>query len=853
MTIHRWLILVLFILIIGMICCPCQEGLSQASATARYTYNREKKQTNAKNYFTTVIFDSSATNGEKQDAAYAYRSNTSKGWHTGWWLWRRWRDNQEYLYADAAWQYFLKPSKTRGKIYFEKANAAGDSPENRFKAALEYYKHIQENEIEKSSMKYELFKIVTPIIFSNSTRKETIINDYYEATTPLAQKNYDKAKAQYNKTISSGTPEQKYVDAKAYYEATVLWKETTNQQKYETAKAYYDATKSYGSSKQKYDAARAYYDDTTRWYGTASQKYEAAEAYYNATMSYGSTTRWQRFYTAREYYNTSISYGTAPQKFIAAKSYYNSIYHWRTPEQKYAAAKAYYDATIVSGSNATTDDFYECRKACYTYALQDNKYIAAKNLLDYIDINPGSKNKIPNVPDTDIAKSLYDNSPDGVKYDSALRWYNMAKSTAAAQAYYTESKNRSCNDKCLATKAYFENGGSTDTNIGYERNYYIGLMGDDCNKAPEKGCDIPTKQGFQNREPMTQCQQATQKPIFKSAENAFLSYNTTPNQKYSEIDTMNIYFKSATKENGLNTNDIMNVAKNRVKYMQSMKIIDYEALRFAALDYYNASLGLDCGDISLNRYLAIKTYYEIAEKSANADKLDLSKKYYKHTVDMVNLVDITDAKYHDHVKVYHPIQYAVAKIWDANSQSRDCDAARAKYKSAMLPFSGTTDQEKYDVLIVYQKLGCGLTHTENIELAKLKAALSDRTDQTQTIQHDAAKSAYNIMDAFTNFSEAPENCDCNTTTGMTKMCAAYCAYDKAETPNQKLIDAQDWSGINYKKDIVDRRSELDVELAKLNQNAEVNIQKMDLDSTIMMNIAATVLASSLIVFSITKL
>jgi hypothetical protein len=886
-----------------------KEGmLSQASSNARTAYYSTKNATNVRNYFNTVIFDISATNMEKATAAEAYKNTDTSirrwrriwhpavrvhkkwwwggggwVWKSGWHQWIQETDNKEHIYANAAYRYFVNPTKETAGEYMRKAFDVNIQSEYKFKAVLAYFNlvpdyyengHINyEKNHEKNAALYSLQQYYYSS--TNATLKMVMWDEYYIAVHTYSQVRYDKAEKELYNNLETRTPQKKYEIAKEYYEATVAYisrdkKEKSKEDKSSAAKAYYEATVAYDSStpEQKYLAAKSFHN-TSRHYGDDSQKYDAAKAYYESTLSYEPTKpdekekfATEKFLSAEAYYNAAQS-GTIVQKYLAAKAYYEatSKYNFSDAQKDYDAAKTYYDLSTAEGSNATDADKNESTTAYYNTAiLLDSsetsmaiKYNAAKTRLDYMNKNINYKD---DEILSDVAKKLYENSNTNIpnqKFDSSEKWFDYADNSSkneSAKNYYMESTKlestnpQSCKKKCLAAKAYFDNGGSKDTNTSFERNFYIQLMGDNCENTKDT-CNIIKKEGFQNREPITQCQQSSQKTIFKSAESALLSYHTTPNQKYSELDTMNAYFSYATKENGLNTNDIMNAAKRRVDFMRSMKTIDYNELRLAALDYYKASMELDCGDIAYNRYFAIKTYYEIAKDSPNSDIATISKNYYTHTVD---------------AERENSEKYAVAKIWFANSPS--IDSARAVYKSAVLLHSGAKEIDKYNAVIKYKELGGTiLPEEEQLILAIHNAALSVRTDQTQTIQHDTAKSAYNIMKAYQtegftmvgDFKKGPETCICSSSINYDSVCAAYCAYSKAETPQQKLIDAQDWSGINYQTDIVDRRKELDTELSKLNENAEVKIHKLDLDTTIMMNIAATVLASSIIVFSITKL
>jgi hypothetical protein len=828
--------------------------MSSASQEAKRKYNQSVTVGNAGNYFSEVVFDNSATNSEKAEAAQAYYN--AANWYGKYKLKDYTRSARDY-YSNNPNKIANRTTNSYAVSYVIAAFRIGASREELFNSYFEFYKTMDDNSPYKPWKHYiksYLDSLYNSIINSptiSAQRKESIKQSYMITIDPYQEK-YNQTKARYNEIILSGTEQQKYEAAKAYYEAAKAYSETTPQQKYEAAKAYHDAAESWGATtyEQKLVAATAYKDTAQAYYYSLSdpQKLDVASDFFEATDAYELSTSQAKNQTAMSFYTATINFrGTASEKYAAAKAYYESTnnYESATSEQKYASAKAYYDTSIAPDSNVSNADKLESVWAYYNAAimLKDNttiKYIAAATLLEYILKYDNNTDK------SEIAKTLYENSPSGTKFDSAKIWYEHSIGTsknAAAEAYYKESKDRSCNDKCVATNAYFHNGGKTDTTVGFENTYYTGKMGGEKCNIPINVCN--PSEGFQNREPMA-CQQKTQAPIFKSAESAYLTYKPSENPKYSEIATINKYFELATKENGLNKEDIMNVAKNRVKFIQSMKTIDYDKLRTSAQAYYDAAGELDCGDDkAYNKYLAAKTFYEILERSNDSSKkAEISKQYYMYTID-------ADAKRSNAEK------YTVAKIWFENSPT--IDSARAVYDCAVMLDSRATDDEKYTAVIKFQNLGGALTDEQKkIILAKHEAALSVRTDQIQEKQRDSAIKAYDLAikkESFTvkDFSLPPPNCNRGSTVGLDPECLAYSAYTQGKTPQEKLTDAERWSGLNYKKDIVDRRKELDVELSKLNKNAEVNIQKMDLDSTIMMNIAVTVLASSLIVFSITKL
>jgi hypothetical protein len=828
--------------------------MSSVSLEAKTKYDNEKTVDNARNYFREVLLDNSSTNLEKRDAAYAYTNKTT--------------NNTEKNYAKRAADYYNNPTIWNAYYYILGVYYSYSQiiPEERFKSYFDIRKGLPWNYYgwKRWLKQYQLDPLYNSIIYSNSKWKESIIQIYDSKPDPNEVK-YKTTKATYTQIKVSGTYKEKYDAAKAYYDAAKAYSATNPQQKYEAAKAYHEEAEAWGetTTEQKLvavtayrDTARAYYDSVTN-----QEKYNVASDFFGGVVSHEGTTPSEKYDAAKSWYEVAMLFGKVPEKYTAAKEYYEATisYETTTADMKYTAAKAFYDRSFASNSNSSDMDKSASARACYDTALllENNetlKYTAAKNLLDFINQYPQDTNsKIS----SDIAKTIYNNSPSGVKFNSAKEWYGRSadnSKTEAAKAYYTESKSRSCNDKCTATNAYYKNGGSTDTNISYENTYYTGLMGDDCN-TPKNICDISGQktEGFNNREPMTQCRQDTQKQLFKSAENAYKSYDTTPNQRYSELDTINTYFELATKENGLNSEDIMNAAKNRVNFIKSMKTIDYDKLTVAAKVYDDAADALDCGsDISYNKYLAVKTYYEVLEKGTNeSEKLKISKKYYKYTVN----ANRSNAE-----------RYTVAKIWFANSEKQKVDildAARAVYYSAIPLDSGATNDEFLAHSLTYKKYGGNVTLTEKSMLASRIASLSNLTDQPESIQYETALSAYITAmkvkfgprwEPFTvtNFSTKPTSCDC-TVEGRSDECKAYCVYESALTPKTILNAAQNWSGVNYQKDIVDKRKELDVELSKLDNNAATQIQKMDLDTTIMMNIAATVLASSLIVFSITKL
>jgi hypothetical protein len=791
--------------------------------------------TNARTYFFTVATDRTTTLLERIAAARAYNIHTEKN---------KQNHPNEDKFAKSAYNFYNTKNLITAKAYSEAANAANSQATNaiKFNAAYSYWSRLP---INAPNYKEALDKCYTlafrPDSGATPLRKFTLAKDYYNFN-----KTFDVAVKYRDTSLVSGSGannSQKYNAAKALYDETIKRPNTNPNTKYNATKALYDAVKIYGNDKQKYDSAILWFTSAE----TNEQKYEAALGIYNVA-----TTSENKYNAATKMFNAA----TPTNKYNAATKMFDAA----TPINKYNAATKMFDAATSETNkyNAATKMFdtatsetnkYNAAVNVYKTALPRNnrneQYDAAKNLLTYIEKTGKNKNTSFH---TNVAKTQYLNRPlnENIGFKTSNDWFQISSQSnhnkiRSARTYYNNSltPNISCKNKCLAAKAYQHNSNAlTDYHI------YKTLMGENCERDVSS-CPLPTQtDGFQNREPMTQCQQNTQSTSFTVARDAYNAYDTTPNQKYTKLSTMDLYFTSANEPNsGLNTNDKMNVAKTRLEYMLTLTYVEPPKKLAAARDYYNASLKLDCGnDISYNQYSAIKTYYEVANDIVNqSEKRDLSKQYYNATV-----------------RANRPAaeQYTVAKIWYANSKTSDnkqdlIGSAKEVYRTAILNNSGADDDAKQNAIIAYRNILKDNGILERNNMKELWPAIYDymnKTNQPSDVKFAEADLAYRTF-TQEGFDFAT---DCSTVSDPT-IRSACVGYKNATTAERKLEYAQNWSGINYQRDIVDKRKELDNELSKLDNNAAVQIQKMNLDTTIMMNIAATVLASSLIVFSITKL
>jgi hypothetical protein len=812
------------------------EGMSSATTSAKNKYNKQKNLTNARTYFNAVIADSSTTDTEKKEAALAYKTEAN--------IYTKNNPNED-AFATSAHAYYVSPTAANAKAYYIAANNWATPVLKRIAASIYFNATILDETTQIADKK------TAALAYQTATANDRTNNLKEDAFAKSAHTYYSNpiaanAKAYYIAANIWTTPALKRIILKLYYDTATKSTTTNSNIKFEAALAYYNAIKPTPP-----DVLKQCYTTVSSSGATSSHKFKFAKEYYEAIKN-TSLPPEEKLDVARNYYLNSRKGTTASGQYKAAKEYYSSAID--------ANNKIYYAAYACYITSTGSDSIYWTPRKKIPVATQSEIYTAALNLLDYIEANqtvhPYKSSHMV------IAQTLYNNSPDNQRFDSAKRWYDIAQKTNSpiedvAKIYYNESKknNISCKNKCLATKARYNNGGKTDTNVDMTYNYYVNNMGSNC-EIDASVCSIVgdiKKEGFVS-EGLT-CQNNTQSELYKSAKHAYTSYDIAANPMYTKLSTVDLYFGEANKpDSGLNTADKWKVAEDRLKYIQTMKYVEPRRLLAAANDYYVASLALDCGsDISNNQFNSIKTYYEIASASgvSNSDKYDLSKKYYDTAVGSGR----SDAE-----------KYKIAKIWFANSQLSDSGAtddgilaaAKAVYQTAMSPNSGATDLEKYNATTKYRDVLNGRgTQQERIDLAKTVLAYSTITGQTQSVKFDAANSAYSIMtrrDGFTDFTKKPTGCECGDTSKITPECSAYCAYDTATTTTDKLQAAEQWSGMNYKRDIVEKRKEMDVELSKLTEGAqESNAQKMGLDATIMVNIAATVLASSLIVFSITKL